>query len=141
MSGQYELIVNPDVEAGIVALLESEPRITAFTPAAIISASTVGYQVENTWVHVYRAGGVSQYPMPDVASMYFNVLSPDRKTARKLSALVLGVLHSNLGSTVGDPGEGMRITNVVNMAGLAWLPDPSGLPRYTFSVQITARPF
>lgn len=141
MSGQYPLVVNPDVEAGLVMLLTQDDRISSFTPTPTIAAHTVGYNVQDTWVHLYRNGGVSQYPMPDVASVYFNVLSPDRKTARQLASLIIGVIHSNLGSTAGDPGEGMRITNVVNMTGLAWLPDPSGLPRYTFSVQVTVRPY
>lgn len=141
MSGQYELIINPDTEALLVQMLTEEPRIQNYSPSVTVSASVVGYTNELTWVQLYRSGGISQWPMPDVATIYFNVFSPDRKHCRDLAALVQGLMHSNLGTAVGSPGAGMRITNVTNQAGLAWLPDPSGLPRYTFSVQVSARPY
>lgn len=139
MSGEFELIVFPDVEANLIQMLTGDSALAGFADLNI-SASYIGYTNGTSWVHLYRSGGLPTWPIPDVASIYVDVLAADRATASAIARTVHALLFSNRGTTVGTPGSGMLITKVVDIAGMAWLPDEANLPRYTFAVQVTARP-
>lgn len=139
MSGAYELVVYPDVEANLIIMLTGDPALASFSGLKI-SASYIGYENGMSWIHLYRSGGTPHWPLPDVASIYFDVLAADRQTANHIARIVHGLMFSNRGTAIGAPGSGMQIMNVIDISGLAWLPDEANLPRYTFAVQVKARP-
>lgn len=135
-----ELIIEPDVEGGIISILTNDVHIQAFAPVTV-SASYQGYTNSVTWVHAYRGpGGTTEWPMPVNAIMHFDIVAPTREVCNPLARTVRGVIHAHRGDTVGAPGNGMRITDLRDISGIQWLPDLSGLPRYIFSMQVTARP-
>jgi len=135
-----ELIIEPDVEGGIITILTNDPNIQAFAPVTV-SGSYQGYVNSMTWIHVYRGpGGSTSWPMPVNAIIHFDVIAATREICNPLARTVRGVVHAHRGDVTGSPGNGMRITDLADVAGIQWLPDLAGMPRYIFSVQVSARP-
>lgn len=135
-----ELIIEPDVERHLVTILTGDSHIQAFAPVTV-SSSYQGYTNSLTWVHLYRGpSGATDWPMPINAIMHFDIVAATREICNPLARTVRGVIHAHRGDTVGIPGNGMCITNIVDVSGVQWLPDTAGLPRYIFSVQVSARP-
>lgn len=135
-----ELIIEPDVEGLMISILTNDPHIQAFAPVTV-SSSYQGYTNSMTWIYVYRGpGGTTDWPMPVNAIIHFDVLAATREICNPLVRTVRGVVHAHRGDTVGVPGNGMRITNLQDVSGIQWLPDLAGLPRYIFSMQVSARP-
>lgn len=132
----------PDAEANIVGLLANDQNIGQFSPVGI-STSMMGYTNTQLWIHVTRIGGVpAQLVGPDMPQLQFNVYAPEEQKAiaQALAQTVRAVIIAMRGSVIGNPGTGMKLAKAQDVHGMAYLPDKSGFPRYTFAMSLTTMP-
>ena len=128
-----DVIAFPDVEAALVGWL------TAALPGYGITAP-VSTQVPNPrpaqFIRVLRTGGPEQNLVVDGAQVTVECWDNSAPAAAATARTVRAVLKSvkNVTTTSGDLLYGTE-----EFAGPALLPDVSGQPRYSWTVQVHAR--
>lgn len=95
-----------------------------------------GRTLADTFLLVRRVGGTHHDRVVDDASLTIEAWAPTDTEAHDLCQMARAYLHDLVGTVV----DGVRIYQVSEFAGPAWLPDPdSEHPRYTMTAQVQTR--
>lgn len=135
MAGEF--IAFGDAEAAAVEILRASPDVTAYAPG--ISTDLIGWRAPQRWVRVVRSGGNPlNWLALDGPRLTFDVFAEDKAVAHDMAQAARAAMFARIGNYTGNR---LRLANVTDAAGLAWLHDPDEplVARYVFALNLVTQ--
>lgn len=95
-----EFILQGDVEAAAIDIIQSSTHVTAFTPVSI-TTNLNGYVAGNTWIVITRQGGSYKWTKPSYPRVDFEVFASSRSVAHDLAQVCLAVMFQQQNNYTG----------------------------------------
>lgn len=126
-------VLFPDVEAALVGWLPD--ALTPHVAGVPVSTGTPNPRPDR-FIRIQRTGGPKTGPVVDGAQVTVECWDQTAWQAADTASIVRAVLN---GATNVRTPSGALIYRVDEFGGPALLPDPSGQPRYSWTVQVHVR--